>query len=48
MKALDDDSLIIYELTLINRLIRINVYKHEDILKSFPRAIIINYNTLLS
>jgi hypothetical protein len=43
IRTLFDDSLIIYELTYINGLIRINVYKFESIIKTFPRVIVSDY-----
>ena len=48
IKPLNDDSMIIYELTYLNGLIRINVFKYESIIKGFPKALIINYNALIS
>lgn len=44
VKTLQDDSLIVYELTYSGGLIRINVFKFESIVKGFPRSISSNYN----
>lgn len=45
VKTLSDDSMIIYELTYNNGIIRISVYKFENVVKTFPRSIVSNYNS---
>jgi hypothetical protein len=44
VKTLFDDSLVIYELLYLNGLIRINVYKYDSMIKTFPRNIFSDYN----
>ena len=38
--------MIIYEVVCQDRQIRVSVHKYQSILKGFPKALVINYNTL--
>jgi hypothetical protein len=46
VKPLPDDGMIIYEVVCQDRQIRVSVHKYQSILKGFPKALVINYNTL--
>lgn len=43
MKVVLEETIFIYELSFKDSLIRINVYAFEDMMKSLPRQILLNY-----
>jgi len=46
IKPLPEDGMIIYEVACRDRQIRVSVHEYQSILKGFPKALVINYNTL--
>lgn len=43
VKVVLEEALFVYELSFRGSIIRINVYSFEDLMKSFPRSILLNY-----